>query len=113
MMKRLRFIIFLLTALAFALSGAVGADDGAITNKSMSKNIHVPTFEQDVVNEQIPEAEHAFTDFMKFYVPAQKASGELLPILMTGGIAYCDIDGQLVQDNDQIRMKIRSARTTG
>ncbi|MDX2418878.1 MAG: choice-of-anchor O protein, partial [Xanthomonadales bacterium] len=100
MMKRLRSIIFLMTALAFALSGTVGADDGAITNKSMSKNIHVPIFEQEVVNEKVSEAEHAFTDFMKFYVPAQKASGELLADTDDGGIVYCDIDGQLVKDNE-------------
>ena len=100
MMKRLRFITLLTTVLAFALSCVAGADDGAITNKSMSKNINVPIFDQSVVNEQVSEAEHAFTDFMKFYVPAQKASGELLADTEDGGIVYCDIDGQLVQDNE-------------
>ncbi len=94
MMKRLRSIIFLMTAVAFALSGTVGADDGAITNKSMSKNINVPTFEQEVVNEQISEAEHAFTDFMKFYVPSQAASGLVEPV------DYCNIDNTPPQGED-------------
>jgi hypothetical protein len=62
------------------------ADDGAITNKNMSRNIQVPTFDQDIVNDAVSEAEHAFTDMMGFYVPSQRASGLVEPI------AYCDID---------------------
>jgi hypothetical protein len=65
------------------------ADDGAITNKSMSRTINdLPDFGQDIVNNKLPEAEHAFTDMMGFYVPSQAASGLLTPI------AYCDIDNQ-------------------
>ena len=85
-MRQLRYLtIMLVTTFVCALAGA---DDGAIANKSMSKNILVPTFDQEVVNEQISEAEHAFADFMKFYVPSQAASG------LVGPVAYCDIDGQ-------------------
>jgi hypothetical protein len=63
-----------------------GADDGAITNKSMSRTIQEPTFDQEIVNNALPEDEHAFTDMAGFYVPAQAASG------LVGPIAYCDID---------------------
>ena len=63
------------------------ADDGAITNKDMSRTINLPDFGQDIVNNAVPEDEHAFTDMMGFYVPAQAASGEVLE-----SIAYCDID---------------------
>ncbi len=62
------------------------ADDGAITNKSMSRTIQGPVFDQEVVNNALPEDEHAFTDMMGFYVPAQAASG------LVGPIAYCNID---------------------
>lgn len=87
-MKRFRNITTILAALAFVICGGVSADDGAITNKSMSKTIHVPIFGQDVVNQKTPEAEHAFAEFMKFYVPSQAASG------LVGPVPYCDIDNQ-------------------
>jgi hypothetical protein len=70
----------------FLVSTSSFSDDGAITNKSMSRTIQIPTFEQQIVNEAIPESEHAFTDMMGFYVPAQAASG------LVGPVAYCDID---------------------
>ncbi len=98
-MQRHQYITILLATLAFAICGVASADDGAITNKSMSKTINVPTFDQETVNEKTPEAEHAFADFMKFYVPAQAASGEVLTETDAGGIEYCNIDGQAVQDN--------------
>ena len=93
-MKRLRFITICLATVAIALSGAAGADDGAITNKEMSRTIKVPAFEQDILNEALPEAEHAFTDMMELYVPAQKASGAPAGTETLPGIAYCDIDHQ-------------------
>ena len=93
-MKRLHIIATLLTALALALSGVVGADDGAITNKNMSRTIKVPAFDQDIVNDAVSEAEHAFTDMMGFYVPAQAASGLVEPI------AYCDIDNNPAPGED-------------
>ena len=39
------------------------------------------------MNNAVPEDEHAFTDMMGFYVPAQAASG-----LQLDSIAYCNID---------------------
>ncbi len=94
-MRRLRFITICLATVAIALSGAAGADDGAITNKNMSRTINVPLFDQDILNEQLPEAEHAFTDMMEFYVPAQKANGTPAGTDETGLITYCDIDNQV------------------
>jgi hypothetical protein len=76
-----------LAVLMYIAVGPVAADDGAITNKSMSRTIQEPTFDQDIVNNAVPEDEHAFTDMMGFYVPAQAASG-----LQLDSIAYCDID---------------------
>ena len=84
-MKRLRFLTTVM-AVVFALSSAVSADDGAITNKNMSRTINVPDFGQPIVDNALSETEHAFTDMMGFYVPAQEASG------LVGPIAYCDID---------------------
>ena len=65
------------------------ADDGAITNKSMSRTIEPPVidYDQQIVNNAVRENEHAFTDMMGFYVPAQAASG-----LQLESIPYCDID---------------------
>jgi len=78
-MKQLRTLTTVLAAVLLLASLAIApalADDGVNNNKSMSKNIKVPDFGQGgKINEQTSEAEHAFTDFMKFYVPAQEASG--------------------------------------
>ena len=64
-MKRLRYITTLLTALAFALSGLAGADDGAITNKSMSKTIHVPLFDQEIVNRGIKQSDRGLRSIVR------------------------------------------------
>jgi len=83
--------------LAGLTSGPALADDGEINNKSMSRTINVPTFDQEIVNNALSEAEHAFTDMMKFYVPAQAASGEPAGD-GTGLITYNNIDGNLVEE---------------
>ena len=79
----------LVATLLVGAGGMAFADDGAITNKSMSRTIEPPEIDygQDIVNAAVREDEHAFTDMMGFYVPAQAASGEVLD-----SIAYCDID---------------------
>ena len=69
-----RRVLALMCVAVLAATGAV-ADDGAITNKSMSRTIQLPVYDQDIVNDAVPEAEHAFTDMMGFYVPMQAASG--------------------------------------
>ena len=81
---------------AMAVAGA-SADDGEINNKSMSHTIQLPTYPQLVSSHHVPEAEHAFTDMMGFYVPAQAASGAPAGD-GTGLITYNDIDGNLVEE---------------
>ncbi|MGD8498082.1 MAG: hypothetical protein PVG82_04195, partial [Chromatiales bacterium] len=72
--KALSFICAAL--LVWAAGPPALADDGAIINKSMSRTIQsLPDYGQDIVNDKLPEAEHAFTDMMGFYVPMQAASG--------------------------------------
>ena len=71
--------------------GGVIADDGAITNKTMSQTINLPAHPM-VPAHVIPEAEHAFTDMMGFYVPAQAASG------LVESVEYIDIDGNVVEE---------------
>ena len=73
-MKILPFTLAMLLA-----STPVLADDGVITSKSMSRNAKL-TVEPEDIGLHVAEAEHAFIDMMKFYVPAQAASGETLPI---------------------------------
>ena len=53
------------------------ADDGDKTLKMMSRNAKV-TVEPADVGLTISESEHAFIEMMKFYVPAQAASGEVV-----------------------------------
>ncbi|WP_455210876.1 hypothetical protein, partial [Kaarinaea lacus] len=96
-MMRIRFLPFLGAAFLTCIVGTpVVADDGAINNKSMTRTIEPPVIDygQAIVNEAVREAEHAFTDMMKFYVPAQAASGAFTPI------AYCDIDNQPASGED-------------
>jgi len=88
---------------AALLTGAGGlavADDGLIINKSMTRTIKVPVFEQEIVNSKVSEAEHAFTDMLLFYVPMQAASGESGDLLVPSEDdtkadprEYYDIDG--------------------
>jgi len=54
-----------------------GADDGDKTLKMMSRNAKV-TVEPADVGLTLSESEHAFIEMMKFYVPAQAASGEVV-----------------------------------
>ncbi len=100
-MKRRRFLTIVL-ATAMLVGGTAIADDGEMTNKRMTHGDNmVTTFEQGIVNEILPEAEHAFTDMMGLYVPAQKASGAPAGTDETdpdGYIQYHNIDGVLVEE---------------
>ena len=91
---RSRLLLIWIATLLTAAGGLAVADDGAITNKSMSRTIQPPIFDQDIVNNAVPEAEHAFTDMMGFYVPAQRASGLVDPV------EYCDVDNQPAPGED-------------
>jgi MYXO-CTERM domain-containing protein len=68
----------------------VFADDGELSRKSMSSSSGSETF-------PVPEAEHAFIDYMKFYVPAQAADGTVAPI------EYNNVEGTLVETRDQAK----------
>ena len=93
---RSKLIRLCIAALASAVAASALADDGAITNKSMSRTIEPPPidFGQEIVNNKVRENEHAFTDMMGFYVPSQRASGLVEPI------AYCDTDNQPLPGED-------------
>lgn len=67
------------------LTGATAfADDGELLRKSMSSAA-------GSIVSPVPEAEHAFIDYMKFYVPAQASNGTLTEII------YNNIDGTEVK----------------
>ncbi|MCU7830607.1 MAG: hypothetical protein KZQ85_16230 [Candidatus Thiodiazotropha sp. (ex Myrtea sp. 'scaly one' KF741663)] len=87
-MKILSFTIAMLLA-----STPVFADDGVITSKSMSRNAKL-TVDPEDIGLHVSEAEHAFIDMMKFYVPAQSASGEVL------AVEYLDREEALVESLD-------------
>ena len=99
-----RLLPLCMAALLTGAGGLAVADDGAITNKSMSQNIQLPVFDQDIVNSALPEAEHAFTDMMGFYVPMQAASGTtIFPYDNGSGVPqdptqYYNVDDELVEE---------------
>ena len=82
----------MMTATAFG--GVASADDGSNGEagkpvlKSVSHDAQDPS-----ADGYVDENEHAFTSYMKFYVPAQEADGTLYST--TGGLPYYDVDGTL------------------
>ena len=78
-----------------AMVGAASADDGGGGEpgqpvlKSTSQDGQGPTVEG-----YVDENEHAFTSYMKFYVPTQRADGTVEPV------DYYDVDGTLVETRD-------------
>jgi hypothetical protein len=101
-MKRLKALTAVMAAV-FAFSSAISADDGEITNKRLSDEKDVPAFSGEV-SAHVPEAEHAFTGMMGFYVPMQASSGATLGALPEVGKDdprdYYNIDGNLVETLD-------------
>ena len=69
---------------ALSIGTPAFADDGELVRKSMSKAPGQPN------TDPVSEAEHAFIDTMKFYVPAQASSGA------TTFVDYVNADGTLV-----------------
>lgn len=105
-MRYLRLITTLVVVASFGCGWLAWADDGEKTSKSMSNTIKLPIFEQDIVNDAVPENEHAFIDMMDFYVPMQAASGNtLFPDLFDGKdpTSYLNIDGVEVENLDVAR----------
>ena len=85
-------------AVAVALAGGSLLPSSALAavgeqvNKSMSQTITLPS---GVTGN--PEADHAFIKYMRFYVPAQTASGEVADTDGDGtyGVSYYQITDQL------------------
>ena len=83
---------YLLIAIAASLvSLPVIADDGEQTIKNMSRNTKLTVLPEEV-GVPTTEAEHAFIDMMKFYVPAQRADGSTAVPL-----EYNNADGAAVE----------------
>jgi hypothetical protein len=74
--------------MAYASITPAMADDGELVRKSMLPS---PGTTPGYPAGAIPEAEHAFIDTMKFYVPSQSANGTVVPV------EYNNIDGDLVE----------------
>ena len=88
-----RWSALFVSTLLLACANA-SADDGEKTLKRMTggNTDNQLTVLPEEIGHQVSDAEHAFIDMMKFYVPAQKADGTLLPV------TYNDIDGNLVEE---------------
>jgi hypothetical protein len=77
----------------FTMVTSVLADDGFLVRKSMSKEGQLNPLYQG----ELPEAEHAFIQMMKFYVPMQAANGTVAPI------DYYNVDEALVEERDSAK----------
>ena len=84
-MRPIPILSTVLTTSILLWSSATFADDGELVRKSMSKVSGNP------VLDPLPEAEHAFIDMMKFYVPAQASNGD--PVT----IDYVTVDGDIAK----------------
>ena len=98
-MKTLKHGITSALVTAALLAVPAFGEVGEQVNKSMSHTINLP---DGVPAAPSPEAEHAFVKYMRFYVPAQAASGELANTDEDGqlGVSYNDIDGVEVKERD-------------
>ena len=82
---------------------AASADDRKITTKRLtggSTDNKLTVLPEDVL-EDVSHAEHAITDMMKFYVPAQLASGDLVDPDPGDNVelgVYRNIDGEIVEE---------------
>jgi len=92
---RQRSLLLCGTAALLLASSIPGlADDGENTIKRLTGtrvDNQLTVQPDEVFGSEIPEAEHAFTDMLQFYVPTQRASGLVEPI------EYFDVDGNLVE----------------
>ncbi|HEY9148633.1 MAG TPA: choice-of-anchor O protein, partial [Gammaproteobacteria bacterium] len=101
-MSRKRKLIGVAVAAALAGGGLLAtsafAAVGEQVNKSMSQTINLPA----EIPAGTPEADHVFIKYLRFYVPAQTASGEPADTDEDGtlGVSYYDIDGVDVKERD-------------
>lgn len=83
---------------AYADDGG-GGEPGKPVLKSISHDAQDPS-----VPEYVDENEHAFTSYMKFYVPAQAANGSMLDGSTAEGTNdYYDVDGTLVESRELVK----------
>ncbi|MBN2045951.1 MAG: hypothetical protein JW757_13095 [Anaerolineales bacterium] len=87
--KSAKILIFVAILVLVTVTTAL-ADDGLLTRKSISQEGQ----ENPLYMGELPEAEHAFIQMMKFYVPAQAANGTVAPI------EYYNVDGTLVDTRE-------------
>jgi hypothetical protein len=83
----------------FACFTTANADDGEKTQKEMtggSTDGHLTVAPEDI-GHTLADAEHAFTDMMKFYVPVQMASGDDEPTDNVSPGVYIDVEGTPVE----------------
>ena len=96
----IRWPTLIASALALACMTTVSADDGEKTLKEMtggSTDGHLTVAPEDI-GHTFSDAEHAFTDMMKFYVPVQMANGEVDPTEQVSPGFYYNIDGDFVEE---------------
>jgi len=89
----------LIASILLLAGAAVNADDGDKTLKEMTGGNadNQLTVKPEDIGHTVSDAEHAFIDMMKFYVPAQLASGDIEPTDQVELGAYYDVDGILVE----------------
>ena len=92
---KLKYLTLGMLAPTLILSGLAGApafaDDGQLVRKKMTPSQGTAP---PVPAGHIAEADHAFIDMMKFYVPSQAANGTVLPS------DYINADGNLVETHN-------------
>ena len=96
----IRWLTLIASGLLLACTTTASADDGEKTLKEMSGGStdgHL-TVEPDDIGHDFSDAEHAFTDMMKFYVPVQMASGDDEPTDTVFPGVYNDVDGEFVEE---------------
>ena len=93
-MKRKVLLFVVLKIVVLATITAVLADDGQFVSKDMNPP---PDNAPEVPEGYIAEAEHAFIDMMKFYVPSRAANGLVLPV------EYYNVDDALVQTHESAK----------
>ncbi|MBW1880163.1 MAG: hypothetical protein JRJ84_17525, partial [Deltaproteobacteria bacterium] len=86
---------------AALVTGAMGHADSALADdgQSLVRSVSSPP---GVTENPEPEGEHASIELMNFHVPAQAASGELVPV------EYNNIDDELVKKEERAKPLISS-----
>ena len=102
---RFKWSALIVPALLLACTTA-SADDGEKTLKEMTggntdNQLNVSPLD---IGHHVSDAEHAFIDMMKFYVPSQDASG------LVGTVLYNDLEGNPVAGRGRQRRRRKPRR---